>query len=100
MRHHEEASAGQDQRPEAAAGQESREGKGVAVAKHYPQPKITVDTTLCVGCGVCADECGNGVFRLNPDTQQAEVTDSPCIHCGGECQTFCRAGAVRIVLPR
>jgi NAD-dependent dihydropyrimidine dehydrogenase PreA subunit len=34
----------------------------------------TVNTELCVGCGLCATSCGRGVYAFNYDTNKPVVT--------------------------
>ena len=64
--------------------------------RNYVQPKIAINRDLCVGCGMCAEQCANGVFAMDLPTGQAKITDEPCIHCGGECHGVCRAGAISV----
>jgi NAD-dependent dihydropyrimidine dehydrogenase PreA subunit len=51
-----------------------------------------VDENLCIGCGVCVEECPVGAIVLKDDV--AEINMSDCIHCG-LCHDVCDQEAVR-----
>ncbi|HDL89350.1 MAG TPA: 4Fe-4S dicluster domain-containing protein [Thermodesulforhabdus norvegica] len=52
-----------------------------------------VNEDLCVGCGVCVDECPAGAIRLN-DNHKAIINEDECIRCG-RCHDVCPEEAVR-----
>jgi NAD-dependent dihydropyrimidine dehydrogenase PreA subunit len=52
---------------------------------------IRVNQALCVGCGVCIDECPNGAISLFGDV--ATVSPALCDDCGA-CVEICPAGAL------
>ncbi len=52
--------------------------------------KITVDSSLCVGCGKCVKDCV--AFALYLENGKAKVREG-CIECG-HCFAICPAGAV------
>lgn len=55
--------------------------------------KIVIDSTKCVGCGLCAEECILGTIRLADG--KAEVCKNSCMNCG-HCFSVCPVGAVSI----
>jgi aldehyde:ferredoxin oxidoreductase len=59
---------------------------------------VSVDADVCVGCGLCVEQCVSGVIQLRPDT------DAPmlCDLCGGdpECAKKCPTGALVAVEGR
>ena len=52
-----------------------------------------VNEDLCVGCGVCVDECPVGAITLKED-QKAVINEDECIRCG-RCHEVCPEEAVR-----
>jgi NAD-dependent dihydropyrimidine dehydrogenase PreA subunit len=52
---------------------------------------IRVNQTLCVGCGVCIDECPNGAISLSGDV--VTVSSALCDDCGA-CVEVCPNGAL------
>lgn len=68
-----------------------------------------VDEKKCIGCGMCAKECPQGIIRLHetgsyiqvrcsnrdkgPETMK--VCETGCIGCG-LCERTCTAGAIRV----
>jgi len=52
-----------------------------------------VNEDLCVGCGVCVDDCPTGAITLKDD-QKAIINDDECIRCG-KCHDVCPQDAVR-----
>ena len=52
-----------------------------------------VDEDLCVGCGICVDECYPGAIALQ-DEGIASIDDDACIRCG-VCHSVCPEDAVR-----
>jgi len=52
-----------------------------------------VSEDLCVGCGVCVDDCPVGAITLKDD-QKAIINEDECIRCG-RCHEVCPQDAVR-----
>jgi len=52
---------------------------------------ITVDESLCIGCGLCRDDCPSGTIRMEGGV--AVVTTQRCIKCG-HCQAICPQYAI------
>ena len=52
-----------------------------------------VNQDLCVGCGVCVDDCPVGAITLKED-QKAIIDEDECIRCG-RCHEVCPEDAVR-----
>ena len=52
-----------------------------------------VNEDLCVGCGVCVDDCPVGAITLKDD-QKAIINENECIRCG-RCHDVCPQEAVR-----
>lgn len=50
-----------------------------------------IDTDECIGCGVCADTCPQGVIEI--DDVAKVVDEDSCIACG-MCMDSCPAGAI------
>jgi ferredoxin len=46
-----------------------------------------VNEDLCVGCGVCVDDCPVGAITLKED-QKAIINEDECIRCG-RCHDIC-----------
>ena len=49
---------------------------------------VNVNTDVCVGCGVCVDECASGALSIEDGV--AVVDEGSCIDCGvcvDECAT-------------
>jgi len=51
-----------------------------------------VEKTMCIGCGVCVDECP--VDAVSMSDQTASIDDLLCIRCG-RCHDVCPQEAVR-----
>jgi ferredoxin len=52
-----------------------------------------VNEDMCVGCGVCVDDCPVGAITLKED-QKAVINEDECIRCG-RCHDVCPQEAVR-----
>jgi ferredoxin len=52
-----------------------------------------VNEDLCVGCGVCVDDCPVGAITLKDD-RKAIINEDKCIRCG-RCHDVCPQEAVR-----
>jgi len=51
-----------------------------------------VNEEMCVGCGVCVEECPVGAISMSKES--ATINDEECIRCG-RCHDVCPEGAVR-----
>ncbi len=52
-----------------------------------------INEDLCVGCGVCVDDCPVDAIELKND-QKAFINEDECIRCG-RCHDICPQEAVR-----
>jgi len=52
-----------------------------------------VNQDMCVGCGVCVNDCPVGAIALEQDTK-AVIDEENCIRCG-RCHEICPRDAVR-----
>jgi len=52
-----------------------------------------VNEDMCVGCGVCVDDCPVGAITLKDD-RKAIINEDECIRCG-RCHDVCPREAVR-----
>jgi len=52
-----------------------------------------VNEDMCVGCGVCVDDCPVGAITLKDD-QKAIINEDECVRCG-RCHEVCPEEAVR-----
>jgi len=53
---------------------------------------VSIDTTLCVGCGCCSDVCTSGALELQ---EKAVVSQDHCIECG-DCIEMCPSQAISL----
>lgn len=53
---------------------------------------IQIDQSLCIGCGLCVQDCISGYMRMEDGKP---VAPSACLQCG-HCVAVCPQGAVRI----
>ena len=51
-----------------------------------------IDAGECVGCGICVDECPQGVLEVT-DGAAEPVNEDNCIACG-DCVEACPMGAI------
>jgi len=52
-----------------------------------------INEDMCVGCGVCVDDCPVGAIT-SKDDQKAIIDENECIRCG-RCHDVCPQEAVR-----
>lgn len=52
-----------------------------------------INEDLCVGCGVCVDDCPVGAITLK-ENRKAVIDEDECIRCG-QCHEVCPEEAVR-----
>ncbi len=60
--------------------------------------EVSVDSELCMGCGVCVEHCPRGVLKL-VNGKAKPVNAHLCAGCEA-CVTFCPANAVKVVPVR
>ncbi|MBQ1477774.1 MAG: 4Fe-4S binding protein [Erysipelotrichaceae bacterium] len=53
---------------------------------------VTIDTTMCVGCGACVDVCPTSSLELGEEGH-AVVHEDTCVDCGA-CVGTCPCGAI------
>jgi ferredoxin len=51
-----------------------------------------VNEEMCVGCGVCVEECPVGAMSISEE--KARIDDDKCVRCG-KCHDVCPEEAVR-----
>ena len=54
---------------------------------------VKIDEPMCIGCGLCVDECREGVLAMS-DGMCAAVVDPAACDCCGACVQCCPAGAI------
>ena len=55
---------------------------------------LTLDTEICIGCGMCTTVCPHAVFKITD--KKAEITDrDACMECGA-CELNCPVAAIRV----
>ena len=55
---------------------------------------LQFDSTLCIGCGLCAEVCPHGVFSISE--RKAQLTNrEACIECGA-CSMNCPVQAIHV----
>ncbi len=64
-------------------------GGGLRVAL---EPRPTVKKSICVGCGICADNCPTKAIEIK--NKKAKINKNKCIKCYC-CQEFCPKEAVK-----
>lgn len=58
---------------------------------------ISINTTLCEGCGACIDICVLKVFAWNDKTGKAKLINPDACNFCGDCINFCMVHAIRFV---
>ncbi len=58
---------------------------------------VKIDEPMCIGCGLCVDECRDGVLAMSEDMCAAVVDPAAC-DCCGACVQCCPADA--IIMPK
>jgi NAD-dependent dihydropyrimidine dehydrogenase PreA subunit len=57
---------------------------------------LTIDRTLCTGCGTCVDACLTGAISLNEDERVSKIDPALCNECL-ECLDVCPNDAIQRV---
>ena len=55
---------------------------------------LILDTVKCTGCGMCAEVCPHGVFRM-ADKKALIADKASCMECGA-CKLNCPAKAIEV----
>lgn len=61
----------------------------------YPEFEVIRNRDRCIGCGVCVQECANGVHLWDPE-KGLSVDESKCVNCQ-RCVCLCPTRALKIV---
>ncbi|MBU2644356.1 4Fe-4S binding protein [bacterium] len=59
----------------------------------YWGTKVSVNHSLCIGCGRCAQKCPLHLYEITEFKKAAPVNELDCIQCE-MCQSFCRQKAI------
>jgi formate hydrogenlyase subunit 6/NADH:ubiquinone oxidoreductase subunit I len=65
----------------------------------YFQGKVTIDPTMCTGCGLCVRDCPAFALELEQESRNKfKIIHYPdrCAYCG-QCETSCRFGAATLI---
>ncbi|MCX7757053.1 MAG: 4Fe-4S binding protein [candidate division WOR-3 bacterium] len=54
----------------------------------------SVDTSRCIGCGICVDSCRFNAIRLDTITWKAQIDSTVCTSCG-TCKRVCQHQAIK-----
>ena len=60
----------------------------------WPENKVKIDSSKCILCKRCTQECGWGVYSF--DGKKIVADDSKCKACG-RCMVYCSGGALEVV---
>ena len=64
----------------------------------YFRGKVTIEPTLCTGCGACVRDCPAFALELERESRDEFRLihyHDRCAYCG-QCQDVCRQGAIRL----
>ncbi|EDR28394.1 hypothetical protein, conserved [Entamoeba dispar SAW760] len=57
---------------------------------------LTINTDVCIGCGMCTKECPCRVLKVEGGKALVDEKQSPnCMSCG-HCQSICKVGAISL----
>lgn len=56
---------------------------------------MKVDSTKCIGCGLCVESCGTRVLKMNKDTRLPYLAYAYCSNCG-HCLAICPKNAITL----
>ncbi|MGQ9584411.1 MAG: 4Fe-4S dicluster domain-containing protein [Anaerolineae bacterium] len=55
-----------------------------------------IDRGLCVGCGICLFQCGQGVFSFDAEAEKSKVAQPRrCVDCF-ICEKYCPVRAIQV----
>ncbi|MDD1708704.1 MAG: nitroreductase family protein [Methanoregulaceae archaeon] len=62
---------------------------------------VTIDTSLCSGCGICMILCPHSIPVLNEETEKAAINPIAAPYCSrcGHCESACPEGAIAVMYP-